>query len=513
MIQNNVHIFIDLENLAQYISKNIIDSDKLLIQAFFKNADEKYISSIREKLHSLLPQAHIIGTSTDGAIHSATHDFEQTVISFTLFEKSFLKHKLFKFIPEHEEECAKQICEQLFTDKTKVAIMFAEGIFCNAEKILKYIHNQFPNVILSGGAAGDNAALEKTYVCDSASCDSMAVVVATIESDSLIIHNDYNLSWRAIGPKMNITKGNDATIYEIDYQPAKQIYDKYLGNSKYQKYGKENVDVPSVGIEFPFLINRGGMPIARAAFRYFEDGSILFGGNILEGDTLQFSVGDVQAIIQSGQEFYDKLKFKPIETIFIYSCMARRRFLEANITHDIAPLTKLAPISGFYGYGEFFTDDESVEFLNHTMTVLALSEEDDTITYNSKFDNAMDMYGSNETVNTLINLLNNMSIENEVANSNSSIKINQECVYYFEHSELKKNDTAISLTKKEKQLLDLLLEERKQIVSFETIEYELWPDKQVSPTTRRTLIHRLREKVGGDTIKTIKDVGCKLDIE
>jgi len=92
------------------------------------------------------------------------------------------------------------------------------------------------------------------------------------------------------------------------------------------------------------------------------------------------------------------------------------------------------------------------------------------------------------------------------------VVISKECVYYPDMSELVKLEIKTSLTKKEKQLLDLLLSYKNTLVSFENIEYELWSDKVVSATTRRTLIHRLREKVGGENIKTIKDFGCMLNI-
>lgn len=101
--------------------------------------------------------------------------------------------------------------------------------------------------------------------------------------------------------------------------------------------------------------------------------------------------------------------------------------------------------------------------------------------------------------------------DNNRAN-NSGIPILDSCVYYPERSELHRIGEAVSLTKKEKLLLDLLLTHQRTVVSFVTIEYELWPEKSVSSTTRRTLIHRLREKVGGDAIKTVKDLGCVLEM-
>jgi len=95
--------------------------------------------------------------------------------------------------------------------------------------------------------------------------------------------------------------------------------------------------------------------------------------------------------------------------------------------------------------------------------------------------------------------------------SQTIIPISKKCIYYPDTSELTIMNEAVSLSKKEKQLLDLLLTYANKIVSFETIEYELWPEKSVSTTTRRTLIHRLRDKVGIEAITTVKDQGCMIN--
>lgn len=80
----------------------------------------------------------------------------------------------------------------------------------------------------------------------------------------------------------------------------------------------------------------------------------------------------------------------------------------------------------------------------------------------------------------------------------SSVKVHlsKECVYNPSTAEIEKKSETIRLTKKEKYLLDLLLTYKNTLVAFDTIEYELWNDTGIAATTRRTLIHRLREKIG-----------------
>lgn len=72
-------------------------------------------------------------------------------------------------------------------------------------------------------------------------------------------------------------------------------------------------------------------------------------------------------------------------------------------------------------------------------------------------------------------------------------------------------DKEYQLTKKEVELLELLLLNRGKIVSFEDIEYHIWPQKEVSNTTRRTLFHRLRSKISKECFKTFPGIGCIIE--
>lgn len=73
---------------------------------------------------------------------------------------------------------------------------------------------------------------------------------------------------------------------------------------------------------------------------------------------------------------------------------------------------------------------------------------------------------------------------------------------------LYKNSRFVSLTKKEKQFLELLLD--KDIVDDEMINKALWEDEEVSPQRVRTFIKRLRAKTSKNLIQNIKGQGYKL---
>jgi len=79
--------------------------------------------------------------------------------------------------------------------------------------------------------------------------------------------------------------------------------------------------------------------------------------------------------------------------------------------------------------------------------------------------------------------------------------------------ELYKKGKTIKLTKKESQLLYLLVKNKNSIVTFDTIDYEIWTEDLVNNNTRRTLIYRLRKKLDNRFLETVFGIGCKLNIK
>ena len=70
----------------------------------------------------------------------------------------------------------------------------------------------------------------------------------------------------------------------------------------------------------------------------------------------------------------------------------------------------------------------------------------------------------------------------------------------------------INLTKKESDFLELLLENKNNVVDFYTIENTIWPDKETNANTIRTLVKRLRQKLKHKFIETVSSRGYRLVI-
>ncbi len=84
--------------------------------------------------------------------------------------------------------------------------------------------------------------------------------------------------------------------------------------------------------------------------------------------------------------------------------------------------------------------------------------------------------------------------------------------YYFDlkNQSLYYRNRPVKLSVKEKELVGVLVDAKGAIVTFEQLEFQLWPDKTVSDSALRTLIYRLRAKLDYKLIETIPSFGCKL---
>lgn len=356
----------DKKSFIQFAKeKSFIDEKTLLVQIFSSELKKEVLQTILDDILTVLPHAIIIGATTDGEILDNVVTTDKIVVSVTAFEHATLNVAMV----EHTGDsftCGKEIGEQLVEKDTKALILFADGLNSNGEFFLNGVESISADIPISGGMAGDATMFDTTYILSNSGIISSGAVGVSINSEKLSVQTGYSFNWQEIGKELIITKAEDNRVYEIDGISAVDIYAKYLGH--------EIADsLPAVGIEFPLIITRGEVKVARAVLAKEEDGSLIFAGNLAVGDKVHFGYGNSEMIINESVHIKDIYKKEEIESVFIYSCMARRRFLEKTISTELTPFAKIAPTAGFFTYGEFFKS-KSCELLNQTMTVLAMSE-------------------------------------------------------------------------------------------------------------------------------------------
>ena len=360
--------YTDPAELTAFVKRHDIARHReILLQIFTGVCDADFIENLIEQIVALVPHVHIIGTTTNGEILDDRALNGRTVLSFTIFEKTRVRtYGVARKEPNQPTaELARELIAQ-FPEGAKAAISFADGLHTNGEVFVDAFHAFDPNLVVAGGLAGDNEAFRETLVFTQKGLVENGAVAALLFGDDLQVGTLASFGWEPIGKTMTVTKAKENVVYEIDHKNVIDVYAKYLGEDIAKR-------LPLIGIEFPLIVQRGEIAIPRACVAKNPDGSLAFGGNLYEGDRVTFGYGNVDAILS----YSSTLKFcRQPEAIFVYSCVARKKLMGESVALELHPLAKIAPVSGFFTYGEFYTPLNGPDhlLLNETMTILSLRE-------------------------------------------------------------------------------------------------------------------------------------------
>lgn len=352
----------DLENnlLLNEISKY----DNILVQIFSGEGKEKLQkSSILTK--KKLPKSVIVGVTTDGEIDNRNINTNSTLIAISVFEKTTITS--FSVNTMNSFQNGVNIAQTLLQDNTKLLILFTDGSTCNGELFLKGIESINNKVMVCGGMAGDNGSFIQTYICENEHIIEQGAVGVALHSDELIVENYHKFNWVPIGIEHKIDECIDNRVYKIAGMKAIDFYEKYLGKEVAKA-------LPKTGIEFPLILEKNGLKIARAILSKYDDGSLGFAGNLKKGDKVRIGFGNAEMIMKKSLYTHSKILNYKIETFFFYSCMARRRYIPRLINIEVEPYIQIAPTVGFFTYGEFYHHETHNELLNQTLTMVSLSE-------------------------------------------------------------------------------------------------------------------------------------------
>ncbi len=412
------------EMVKPYLQENF--SSKL-IQVFTHKCDKNFIDALINELHIFMPDAIIMGSTTDGEILGSSVYTGTTVLSFTFFEKSHIRSYRSSSEMKHRDsfQNGAELATSIVFEDTKAVISFADGLHINADEFLKGFGSIHPNTIISGGLAGDNASFSGTYIFTNEGIVENGVIAVALDGRDLNVVTDFSFGWIPIGKKMLVTGSEKNHVYTIDNQPAAEVYSRYLGEEAGRK-------LPAIGIEFPLIIHEGGYNYARAVLAKESDGSLLFTGNIPQGTYVHFGVGEVNEILLQSYHLLDTMNTYPVESLFSYSCMARRRFLNKNASLEFEPLSLIAPIAGFCTYGEFFHKNATNYLFNQSTTIIGMWEnnslhvEKKSIKNRSSKEYPLHSLGTLKALTHLINVVTKeLSTANEKIEEKSKIMLVQ----------------------------------------------------------------------------------------
>ncbi|GLB58855.1 bifunctional diguanylate cyclase/phosphodiesterase [Cytobacillus sp. NCCP-133] len=415
-------LYENMSRLNSFIDEHELDEyPNLLVQIFTGRIKESFIEDLRLQLSNRLPFADIAGCSTSGEIFEGRITENQTVISFTPFEKTELK----SFLLHQDDftdsfEMGQVLSKELDMFNTKVLILFPAGFDVDSSSLLEVLHETNPEMVIAGGIAGDNGAFQEGIAFTQEGITKNGVAAVAIQKGHLTAHSFANYRWQEIGKSFEVTNASGSIIYSIDHKIPLNILKHYLGETFIN-------NLPQSGIEFPFLVTYRGEKVAVFIIKLLENGAIQVNRTVKKGDTLTFAYANLEEIIDRSLQDLNRLSQTSAESIFIFNCMARKQFARDFSEKELSMFQRIAPANGFFSYGEIASrQGDSPKIVGHSLTYLAISENSFRSAKGREETYIYERPAHFKTISSLTHLMH--ASQDDIKRLNSSLKISEQ--YY-----------------------------------------------------------------------------------
>lgn len=362
-----------------YLQENIILKNPLVL--VFANRfvleDEQVIEDVRKEF----PYEHIVFGSTAGEILCCNVYDNSISVTAIEFEKS-------SFVVEREnildyDKSAKILGEVLYAkipkENLKHLFVLSEGSFVNGSSLIKGLEKDIDSEIsITGGMCGDDARFEKTVASYKENPKVGEVILIGFYGETLEITYSSFGGWIPFGPERIITKSEANILYEIDGQPALDLYKNYLGNKA--------SELPQASLLYPLNVTPEGKkePVVRTILNINNDNqSMILAGDVPMNSRVQLMMASVDGIgagAKTAAEFAMKNRKNKPELALLVSCIGRKLVMNQRIEEEVEQVGETIgekiPMTGFYSYGEIapFNGSRSCELHNQTMTLTLISE-------------------------------------------------------------------------------------------------------------------------------------------
>jgi hypothetical protein len=353
----------------------------------------------REAISRLLEEngIQIFGATTAGKFIDGEIEEGSTVMLLLDMNPAYFK---LEFIETSQETAVEEGTKLGITGKetyNKPAFIIANsGVALDGEPFVEGIIQGFGKpaspadgeVNIFGGKAGDDLALDSTFVFTNGKSSKNALLALIIDEDKIDVRGIATCGWQAIGTTKTVTKSEGNIVYTLDDKPALDMLLNYLGVELKLDGDNEIVTFLSSWY-YPLQVEREHVdPVIRTAmFANRQDRSLICSGKVPQGAKIKFSmppdfnsihkvVAECKVIKEDAQQEADAL--------IMFSCVSRYLSFGMVITEEIEQVQKIwdAPMAGFFSYGEYGKSLSAVragktgknDYHNNTCCVVALKE-------------------------------------------------------------------------------------------------------------------------------------------
>ena len=337
-----------------------------------------------EQLKAMCPDAKILGCTTGGQIHQ--HDAVDDEITGVAIRFEQTKIGLVSEMvgsSANSRDCGRAIGERLVAPDLAGIFVLSDGLNVNGSELVAGIAEIVgPHIPLTGGLAGDGSQFEETLV--GADCAPQSHIIAAIGfyGNAVRIGHGNAGGWDVFGPWRSVTRSRGNVLFELDGEPALDLYERYLGD--------EADGLPGTGLLFPLQIQNPENPDHRIVRTILSvdraERSLTFAGDVPERWRAQLMRGTFDHLCDGAADAARQATVGLTDgqaangVALLVSCIGRRLLMGQRVSEEVEAAgavlgTQLARL-GFYSYGEISPHSASgiCELHNQTMTITTITE-------------------------------------------------------------------------------------------------------------------------------------------
>ena len=334
-----------------------------------------------DSIKQLYPNAKIVGCSSSGNILGDTISTAVMVATAVEFEQGFIEIGVERFdTNQNLIEVSQRVVSKLPKKWLKHIYLLSDGLQMNGSDLAKGANQAVDySLPITGGLAGDGTDFKETWVIANQRATQNTVIAVGFYGEKIHISSGCYAGWNEFGILRRITKSEGNIVYEIDHQPALDLYKKYLG-----EYAKE---LPSSGLRFPFNIKKVGDngSLIRSVLAIDEaKKALIFAGDVPEGSSARLMKTHIDGLIDGSEIAARRIKQSNSKSALglVVNCIGRRLILKQLSEEELESISTIlgqnVQLIGFYSYGELapYSDELlACKLHNQTMTLTVIYED------------------------------------------------------------------------------------------------------------------------------------------
>ena len=415
-----VHYYYHNERLHTWIKENkLVDSKKLLIEINFPDDNKEKLKKLLNDLSKIFSKATIVGMQsfTSFVNHRVTDINPQPVISFMAFESSNISTEVLdlstNYVKGKEPNLNSVQIEKHLQSNTKALQILSSYNDSSTSKYINELGDMFGHLKIFGGGATNSSQKERhTFIFHNNIIYAKAVILIFMHGENLNVELFQAFDWKPISKKKKITKVEGSSILTIDENSALDIYKKYFPTIE---------EDSSVSVQVPLYITKNNVAQTANILKIdFNDQSLKTSQVLQEGDVVQLSIGNYNAMMNRTKEIHKFLTETPAQALWIGSCISYEYGFRIPIIHYLSSIRNIDNIFGYSTEQEYFnTENQPNTYHNHTFIMATITES------SSKYIELTEYKGENITPFEVANK-NLYSIMHKTANELNQLTENLE---------------------------------------------------------------------------------------